>query len=180
MYLHVRVLFTILLDLGVSRLLSGVAQIVQHPKAYKVYWVHLLWVLFLFLYLIHFWWWEYRLQAIDISTLSFHSQSGPRTTFLEERPFTREAMEEAWVPTSAEQLRQNGETKRASWFAPRTPFGLRFWACWKSRPEHTQECLCYLDLVHAAHAACARGSTAASRCSLFFLDFSDEGFGRKH
>ncbi len=65
MYLHVRVLFTILLGLGVSQLLSGVAQIVQHPKAYKVYWVHLLWALFLFLYLIHFWWWEYRLQAIQ-------------------------------------------------------------------------------------------------------------------
>ena len=65
MYLHIRVLFTILLGLGVSRLLSGLAQIVQHPKAYKEYWVHLLWVLFLFLFLIHFWWWEYRLQGIQ-------------------------------------------------------------------------------------------------------------------
>jgi phage-related holin len=30
-----------------------------------VYWVHLLWALFVFLYLIHFWWWEYRLGAIQ-------------------------------------------------------------------------------------------------------------------
>ena len=29
-----------------------------------MYWVHLLWSLFVFLYLIHFWWWEYRLQVI--------------------------------------------------------------------------------------------------------------------
>jgi hypothetical protein len=58
-YLHVRVLFTIILGLGVSRLLSG------HPKEYKVYGVHLLWALFIFLYLIHFWWWEYRLQVIQ-------------------------------------------------------------------------------------------------------------------
>lgn len=65
MYLHVRVLFTIILGLGVSRLLSGVARIVQHPKEYKVYWVHLLWALFIFLYLIHFWWWEYRLQTVQ-------------------------------------------------------------------------------------------------------------------
>lgn len=64
MYLHIRVLFTIILGLGVSRLLTGVAKIVQHPKEYKVYWVHLLWALFLFLYLIHFWWWEYRLQTV--------------------------------------------------------------------------------------------------------------------
>jgi hypothetical protein len=65
MYLHVRVLFTIILGLGVSRLLSGVAKIVQHPKEYKVYSVHLVWSLFLFLYLIHFWWWEFRLQAVQ-------------------------------------------------------------------------------------------------------------------
>ena len=37
MYLHVRVLFSIILGLGVSRLLSGVARIVQQPKEYKVY-----------------------------------------------------------------------------------------------------------------------------------------------
>jgi hypothetical protein len=65
MYLHIRVLFTIILGLGVSRLLTGVAKIVQHPKENKVYWVHLLWALFLFLYLIHYWWWEYRLQTIQ-------------------------------------------------------------------------------------------------------------------
>ena len=75
MYLHVRVLFSIILGLGISRLLSGVARIVQHPKEYKVYWVHLLWALFLFLYLIHFWWWEYRLArrpAVDLPSLFIH------------------------------------------------------------------------------------------------------------
>lgn len=41
LYLHVRVRFTIILGLGVSRLLGGVAKLVQHPKEYKVYWVHL-------------------------------------------------------------------------------------------------------------------------------------------
>jgi hypothetical protein len=65
MYQHARVRFSIILGLGVSRLLSGVARIVQHPKHYKVYWVHLLWALFVFLYLINFWWWEYRLHGIQ-------------------------------------------------------------------------------------------------------------------
>ncbi len=63
-YLHIRVLFSIILGLGISRLLGGAAKIVQHPKEYKVYWVHLLWALFLFLYLIHFWWWEFRLAGV--------------------------------------------------------------------------------------------------------------------
>jgi len=64
LYSHVRVLFSILLGLGVSHLLRGLARIVQRPKEYRVYWVHLAWALFLFLYLIHFWWWEFRLRQV--------------------------------------------------------------------------------------------------------------------
>ena len=64
LYSQVRVLFSILLGLGVSHLLRGLARIVQHPKEYQVYWVHLVWSLFLFLYLIHFWWWEFRLRQV--------------------------------------------------------------------------------------------------------------------
>ena len=70
LYTHARVLFTIILGLGVSRPLSGVARIVQHAKEYKVYRVHLLWSLFVFLYLILFWWWEYRLQVNRFRTSS--------------------------------------------------------------------------------------------------------------
>ncbi|HUL34208.1 MAG TPA: hypothetical protein VL128_10025 [Candidatus Eisenbacteria bacterium] len=63
-YLHIRVLFSMILGLGVARLLGGAARIVQHPREYKIYWIHLLWALFLFLYLIHFWWWEFHLSYI--------------------------------------------------------------------------------------------------------------------
>jgi len=64
-YLHVRVLLSMILGLGVGHLLRGVSRIVQHPKKIKVYWVHLVWVLFLFLYMIHFWWWEFYLQKVS-------------------------------------------------------------------------------------------------------------------
>ena len=63
-YLHVKVLLSMILGLGVAHLLRGVARIVQHPRKYTIYWVHLVWVLFLFLYLIHFWWWEFYLQRV--------------------------------------------------------------------------------------------------------------------
>ncbi len=63
-YLHVRVLFGMIVSLSVAHLLRGIALIVQHPKRYRVYWVHLVWVLFLFLYLIHFWWWEFNLTRV--------------------------------------------------------------------------------------------------------------------
>ena len=65
LYLHVKVLFGMIVGLSVAHLLKGVASIVQHPKRFRVYWVHLVWVLFLFLYLIHFWWWEFSLQKVS-------------------------------------------------------------------------------------------------------------------
>jgi hypothetical protein len=58
-------LFSIILGLSISRLLTGVVPIVQHAKQYQVYWVHLLWAWFVFPYLIDFWRWEYRLAAIQ-------------------------------------------------------------------------------------------------------------------
>lgn len=64
LYQHVRVLFSMILGLGVSHLLGGIARMVQHPKRYRPYWVHLVWTLFLFLYLIHFWWWEFALHKV--------------------------------------------------------------------------------------------------------------------
>jgi hypothetical protein len=64
MYLHVRVVFAMIVGLGVTHLLRGIALIVEHPGKNKAYWVHLVWVFFLFLYLIHFWWWEFRLENV--------------------------------------------------------------------------------------------------------------------
>jgi hypothetical protein len=65
-YLHVSVLFSMIPGMDVSHLLRGMARMVQHPKQYKVYWVHLVWTIFLFLYLLHFWWWEFRLRRVDV------------------------------------------------------------------------------------------------------------------
>jgi uncharacterized membrane protein len=54
-----------ILGLAVAQLLRGLSRIVQHPKKFPIYWVHLVWTLFLFLYLIHFWWWEFALERIS-------------------------------------------------------------------------------------------------------------------
>jgi hypothetical protein len=64
LYSHVRVLFSIILGLGVSHLLRGVARIVQHPKEYRVYWVHLVWSLFVLFVRIPVWGWGLRVRQI--------------------------------------------------------------------------------------------------------------------
>lgn len=63
-FTHVRVVIGMVVSLSLARLLTGVALFIQHPGRTKVYWVHLAWAASLFLFLLHFWWWEYRLQAL--------------------------------------------------------------------------------------------------------------------
>ncbi len=66
-YISVRGLLGIILGLGIGHLLQGVARMVENRKQ-KPYWVHLLWCLFLFLYLLHFWWWEMHLDLVTAWT----------------------------------------------------------------------------------------------------------------
>src|SRR5688572_9164766 len=63
-FTHVRVIIGIVLGLSVSRLLTGIARIIQHPQRKNIYVVHLGWVLFAFLTVVHFWWFEFYLPAL--------------------------------------------------------------------------------------------------------------------
>lgn len=65
-FTHIRVVMGMVVSLGLARLLNGLAGIVQHPKAARVYLIHLGWVAFMFLFLVHFWWWEHRLHALPV------------------------------------------------------------------------------------------------------------------
>jgi len=60
-YLHVRVLLGMVVGLGLTHLLRHFARIIDSPVRQRIYWVHLLWAISMFLYLLHFWWWEFRL-----------------------------------------------------------------------------------------------------------------------
>jgi hypothetical protein len=63
-YTHIRIVIGIVIGLGLTHLLRGVATLIEHPRRDRIWWVHLLWVLSIFLYLIHFWWFEFELGAI--------------------------------------------------------------------------------------------------------------------
>lgn len=62
---HCRLIVGMVISLAVARLLNGLARFVQHPKKVKVYSVHLCWVFAILLFLIHFWWWEFKLINIE-------------------------------------------------------------------------------------------------------------------
>jgi hypothetical protein len=62
-FFHVRILLGMVVSLALTQLLRGVARIIEHPKRFAVYWVHALWVLSMFVYLVHFWWWQLLLST---------------------------------------------------------------------------------------------------------------------
>ena len=66
---YVAVLTSIIIGLGITHLLKGVARLVQHPGRQRVYWVHLTWVTYMFFMSVFWWWWEFLL--VDIETWTF-------------------------------------------------------------------------------------------------------------
>ena len=69
---YVSVLTSIVVGLGVTHLLQGVATSIQHPGRSRTYWVHLLWVAYMFFQAIFFWWWEFALENLETWTFQVY------------------------------------------------------------------------------------------------------------
>lgn len=62
MFSYVMVLASVIVGLGITHLLQGIAGLVQHPGRERVYWIHLVWAGATFLRAIFWWWFEFRLS----------------------------------------------------------------------------------------------------------------------
>lgn len=67
-YPHIRIVLGMVIGLGVTRLLSGLARLVQHPTQHRMDGVHLAWVASILLALVHFWWWQFGLYQVEAWT----------------------------------------------------------------------------------------------------------------
>lgn len=64
-FTHVRTIMGMVLGLSLARLVNGLTRFVQHPGSVKIYPVHIGWVIFLFISIIHFWWYEFHLSLVS-------------------------------------------------------------------------------------------------------------------
>lgn len=64
LYPHLKTIISIILGLALGRILNGTVKFIQHPGRTRLYAVHLLWSLYLFILMVHFWWWEYRFHNV--------------------------------------------------------------------------------------------------------------------
>jgi hypothetical protein len=64
MFEYVIVLTGVVIGLALTHLMQGVAKIIEHPTRVHIWWVHLGWVVYMFVSAVFWWWWEYRLRLI--------------------------------------------------------------------------------------------------------------------
>lgn len=71
-FVHIRIIIGMILGISVARLVSGTTRFIQHPGKETIYLVHFAWVLCVFLFILHFWWFEFALSQIKIWTFSLY------------------------------------------------------------------------------------------------------------
>ena len=54
---------SIILGLGTTCLLDGLSKLIQTRKIIKIYWVHLAWILIIFLLQLEYWWSQWRIAS---------------------------------------------------------------------------------------------------------------------
>ena len=62
---HVRIVMGMITGLAVTRLLGGLARFVQHPGRTPIYPAHLIWVIFMLVFVTHYWWFQFGLARIE-------------------------------------------------------------------------------------------------------------------
>lgn len=75
MFGHVRIIIAMVIGLGITRLLSGVAGLIQHPGYRRASTLHILWVLAVFLEFVLLWWWDVpSLRGVGLTFRVYVSQ----------------------------------------------------------------------------------------------------------
>jgi hypothetical protein len=62
---YIALLTSIVIALGITRILTGFGQVVQHRGRVRTYWVHLLWAVNVLLWLLLNWWILYRWHSFE-------------------------------------------------------------------------------------------------------------------
>lgn len=62
---YVTVLISIILGLGITQIVTGVADLVHQWERVKIYWPHLLWIIIVFVLHIQEWWATFELRQFD-------------------------------------------------------------------------------------------------------------------
>jgi hypothetical protein len=63
---YICVMVSILLGMGLTRLLAGIGNLVQIRRRVKLYWLHTLWVLLVIVFHLHVWWSFWTMRGVTV------------------------------------------------------------------------------------------------------------------
>jgi hypothetical protein len=68
---YVIVLISVILGLGITTILTGVAELIKHTRSVGLYTPYIIWIVLIFVLHIQDWWISYKLKSVDVWTLHF-------------------------------------------------------------------------------------------------------------
>jgi hypothetical protein len=68
---YVIVLISVILGLGITTILTGLAELIKHGKPIRLYTPYVIWIVLIFVMHIQEWWISYQLKAVEVWTLQF-------------------------------------------------------------------------------------------------------------
>lgn len=72
MFEYVMVLTSIIVGLGLTHLVQGIAHHAQQPVKGKAISIHLVWVVFMFATVVFWWWWQFKLARVETWSLQLY------------------------------------------------------------------------------------------------------------
>lgn len=72
-FFHVRTILGVIASLAMARILTGLARFVQSRNRKEIYIIHILWAISLFIFVMHFWWFEFILGRIERWPFEFYT-----------------------------------------------------------------------------------------------------------
>lgn len=73
MFEYISVLTSIIIGLGIARLLRGVIEMIHHPGEGKYYWIHLVWIASTFNLAVVWWWFQFNLNDQELWTFGSYA-----------------------------------------------------------------------------------------------------------
>jgi hypothetical protein len=68
---YVIVLISVILGLGITTILTGLAELIKHSKPIGWYTPYIIWIVLIFVMHIQEWWISYQLKSVEVWTLQF-------------------------------------------------------------------------------------------------------------
>jgi hypothetical protein len=72
MFDYVMTLASVIIGLALTHLIQGLAGLVEDPKRVRIWWVHLVWVAYMFLITVFWWWFEFMLRDVREWTFAIY------------------------------------------------------------------------------------------------------------